>query len=82
MWESIQAGLAKRIFLDDGTVAIAVLRSAPGGERAVFFSDVPDMSMLEFESEKLGSLSDLIDVLQPADIIEICCHLKKNSKQE
>jgi len=82
MWENVQAGLARRLFLEDGTAVIAVLQSAPDGERAVFFSDVPDMNALDFESERLGSLSDLIDVLQPADIIEICCHLEKNSKRD
>jgi hypothetical protein len=81
MWRDIQAGKAKRMVLDDGTKVIALLTGdAESEEQVVFFSDVADLERLEFESEKLGSLSDMIDVLHPKDIIEICCRIQKDSK--
>jgi len=54
---------------------------ADGGQ-ALFFSDTEDLGLLEFESEKLGTLSDMIDVLQPEDIIDICCRMQKGSKSQ
>jgi hypothetical protein len=80
MWQKAPAGMARRMILEDGTPVVAVLKPAPEGEQASFFSDVPDLDRLEFESERLGSLSDLIDVIQPADIIEICCRIQASPK--
>ena len=80
MWQRVHAGTAKRIILDDGTPVLAVLKAGAEHMQAVFFSDASDLNRIEFESEKLGTLPDLIDVLHPADIIEICCRMDEEAK--
>jgi len=78
-WVKVQDGFAKRFLLEDHTPVIAFLRDEKEETQLAFYADVADLDCLELHSEKLGGLPDLIDVLQPADIIEICCCMDSES---
>lgn len=81
MWQNLKDSVAKRVVLEDGISAIAVVKPTPEGSAAVLFSDVEDFDRIELESERLGTIADLIDVLLPQDIIEIYCQMQKNSSE-
>ncbi|GAB4332816.1 MAG: hypothetical protein Kow0099_04600 [Candidatus Abyssubacteria bacterium] len=86
-WTEACGGLARRIALEDGTPVIAVLRDADGQPQLSFWSDVEEFDRVELESRRLGGLNDLIDVLQPEDLIEVCCRsigskLRKEGRNE
>ena len=79
-WQKVQGGVAKRFVLEDDTPVIAFLKDEDGTARLAFHSDVSDLDCIELDSEKLGELPDLIDCLEPADIIEICCYMDRVSE--
>ncbi len=79
-WFKINQDAVRRFILEDGTTVIAVVKTSEGGNRVIFYSDIPDLKRAEIQSAKLGGLSDLIDNLRPQDIIEICCRLSGTPK--
>ncbi len=79
-WKEACGGFARRMALEDGTPVIAVLKDADGQRHVSFWSDVDEFDKVELESGRLGGLSDLIDVLRPEDIIDICCRTTASSR--
>lgn len=78
-WQQVEGGCARRFILEDGAPVIAVLRDADDQRHVMFYSNVEDFDRIQLDSEKLGGLSDLIDALQPEDVIEICCRAERTS---
>ena len=76
-WQNVRDGLAKQFVLEDGTSVVGFIDPGDGKARIVFHSDTGDIEQVGQESGDLGGLSDMIEQLQPEDIIEICCFLDK-----
>jgi hypothetical protein len=79
-WQKVHGGCAKRFVLEDDTPVIAFLKHEDGEARLIFFADVSELDCIELDSQKVGELPDLINFLQPADIIEICCCMDRVSE--
>ncbi len=78
-WENLKDGLAKRFTLEDGATVTAFIWRGDAKERVSFCADAGNPEQVESESGKLRSLSDVIELLRPEDIIEICCLTDKLS---
>ena len=71
-WEVVRDGLAKYFVLEDGSTVVGVLAEVGGGKKITFYSNSGGLDEIGVGSEKLGGLEDLIEKLEPGDIIEIC----------
>ena len=79
-WQELENGVAARLELNDGTQVIGVVWITDGEATVEFFADCADIASVETQSEQLGDLSDLIDDLQPQDVIDICAGIYRKSK--
>jgi hypothetical protein len=71
-WEVVKNGLAKYFVLEDGSTVVGLLAEVSGIKEITFYTNQGDLNNVGVESEKLGGLGDMIEKLEPGDIIEIC----------
>ena len=74
-WEELEDALAGRFTLNNGMQVVGIVWATDEKPYIEFFADTDDLANIEAQSKKLGGLDELIDDLQPQDVIDICHRL-------